>query len=227
MNSSIDFSETRVLIIDDEEFMRIMVRRLLKNIGVTNVSEAADGADGLTKLTSDPPDLIILDIMMEPMNGLKFLKMLRTGMSGAPRDLPVVVITGSAEQAVFGTAMKLDCNAFVRKGDGQDAIQGRMARVLDETTEIKEAGAYLTVNIPDITITAPAGSRPPPSAPPATKAYEVPIEDVEPGAVVARDVVTENGDVLLEEGTVISASYLGRLQDISEIIDLPYIWVEM
>jgi len=227
MNSSIDFSKTHVLIIDDEKFMRIMVRKLLENIGVTKISEATDGADGLTKLAPDPPDLIILDIMMEPMNGLKFLKFIRVGMSGAQRDLPVIVLTGSAEQAVFGTTMALDCNAFVRKGEGQGAIQNRMARVLGETMEIKESGTYLSVKIPDITITAPTTHRSRPVAPPPTKAYEIPIEEVEAGAVVARDVTTEDGDVLLEEGSVISASYLNRLQDISEIIDLPSIWVEM
>ncbi len=222
-----DFSQTHVLVIDDEKFIRKMIHRLLGLIGVTKISEATDGADGLVKLVADPPDLIVLDIMMEPMNGLKFLKSVRIGLSGARRDLPVIVLTGSDEQAVFGTAMALDCNAFVRKDEGMDAIKDRMARVLAETPEIKESDSYQSILIPDITIITPPADRPQETHAPTTKAYEVPIEEVEAGAVVARDVTTEDGCMLLAAGSVLNASYLNRLKDISEIIELPTIWVEM
>ncbi len=222
-----DFSETQVLVVDDEEFMRGVIRRLLGMIGVTNISEATDGADGLMKLNAAQPDLIILDIMMKPMNGLKFLKMVRIGSSSARRDVPVIVVTGSDEQAVLGTAMALDCNAFVRKSEGLDMLKDRIARVLGETLEIKESAVYRSVEIPDITMTIPPAARPNEPAPTTTKAYEVPIDEVEEGAVVARDVMTEEGNLLLMAGSVLSASSLNRLRDVSEIIELPSIWVEM
>ena len=227
MNKPIDFSELHVLVIDDEEFMRELVRRLLGLIGINKISEATDGADGLTKLMAAHPDLIVLDIMMEPMNGLKFLKTVRIGMSGARRDLPVIVLTGSDEQSVLGTAMALDCNAFLSKTESLDALKDRMARVLGETLEIKESDVYQSVKIPDITIIVPPADRPNESAPTPTKAYEVPIEEVEEGAVVDRDVMTEDGDVLLAAGSVLNASNLNRLCDISEIIEVPSIWIEM
>ena len=225
INKPMDFSETQVLVVDDEVFMRGLIRRYLETIGLTKISEATDGVDGLTKLNAAQPDLIILDIMMKPMNGLKFLKAVRTGASSARREVPVIVVTGSDEQAVLGTAMTLDCNAFVRKSEGLDMLKDRIARVLEETLEIKEEAVYRSVEVPDITITVPPAPPPLPAFTP-TKAYEVPIEEVEVGAVVARDVMTEEGSFLLMAGSVLSASYLNRLKDISEIIDLPSIWVE-
>ena len=227
MNIPTDFSQTHVLVIDDEKFMRELIHRLLGLLGVTKISEATDGGDGLMKMMDDPPDLIVLDIMMEPMNGLKFLKAVRMGMSDAQRDLPVIILTGSDEQAVFGIAMALDCNAFVRKNEGMDAIKDRMARVLAETPEIKESENYRSIIIPDITITIPPTDQPKEAPPPSTKAYEVLIEEVEAGAVVARDVTTEDGHILLHAGSVLNASYLNRLKDLSEIIELPSIWIEM
>jgi len=223
---STDFSKTHVLVIDDEKFIREMICRLLGLIGVTKISEATDGADGLVKLSADLPDLVVLDIMMEPMNGLKFLKTVRMGLSDAPRDVPIIVVTGSDEQAVFGTAMALDCNAFVRKNEGKDVIQDRMARVLAETPEIKESGSYRSIEIPDITIIIPPSDQSQDAPPPPTKAYEIPIEEVEAGAVVARDVTTEDGCMLLTAGSVLNASYLNRLKDLSAIIELPSIWIE-
>ena len=222
-----DFSETQVLVVDDEVFTRGLIRRYLETIGLTKISEATDGIDGLTKLNAAQPDLIILDIMMKPMNGLKFLKMVRIGASSARREVPVIVVTGSDEQAVLGTAMTLDCNAFVRKSEGLDMLKDRIARVLGETLEIKEEDVYRSVEIPDITITVPPATRPHEPAPTPSKAYEVPIEEVEEGAVVARDVMTEEGNLLLMAGSVLSASSLNRLRDVSEIIELPSIWVEM
>ncbi|MBC8270391.1 MAG: hypothetical protein H8E36_16755 [Rhodospirillaceae bacterium] len=52
-----DFSEPHVLVVDDETFVRKMIHRLPDMIGVTKNSEASDGS---------PPDIVILDIMMEP-----------------------------------------------------------------------------------------------------------------------------------------------------------------
>ncbi|MBT3360236.1 MAG: response regulator [Rhodospirillales bacterium] len=226
MNKSIDFSETHVLVIDDEEFMRKMICRLLGMIGVTKISVATDGSDGLSKLMDDPPDLIVLDIMMEPMNGLKFLKSVRIGLSGAARDLPVIVLTGSNEQAVFGTAMALDCNAFVRKAESSDAIRDRMARVLTEPLEIDKTAVYHAVKIPDITINAPPADPPQEDTPPSAEAYQVSIEDVPTGALVARNVTTVDGSMLLAAGSVLSGANLNRLKDLSEIVELSSIWVE-
>ena len=225
MSQSVDFSQTHVLVVDDEKFMREMVCRVLRMIGVTKISEATDGTDGLTKLAVDPPDLIILDIMMEPMNGLKFLKMVRIGLSDAARDLPVIVLTGSDEQSIFGTAMALDCNAFVRKADSLDTLRDRMARVLAEALEVSSSGVYQSVKIPDLIKLTPAAERPQDAASPPAKAYEIPIEEVEAGAVVAQDVTTDDGSILLAAGSVLSGANLNRLRDISEIIDLPSLWV--
>ena len=125
-----DLNEIHVLVIDDEEFMRGMVLRFLEMMGISKVTEATDGADGLTKLMNIQPDLIVLDIMMKPMNGLKFLKTVRIGMSDAKRDVPVIVLTGSDEQSVLGTSMALDCNAFVSKTESLDILKSRIMRVL-------------------------------------------------------------------------------------------------
>ncbi len=55
----------------------------------------------------------------------------------------------------------------------------------------------------------------------------MPIEEVQEGGITARDVTTENGEILLASGSVLNASYLNRLKNISEIIEFPSIWIEM
>lgn len=64
----------RILIADDNAFMRMTLRRLLEQYGYQVVGEAEDGADAVRKYTKLKPDLVILDITMPEMNGLAALK---------------------------------------------------------------------------------------------------------------------------------------------------------
>lgn len=219
-----DLSELQFLVVDDEPFIRSMVCRVLKKIGATQVTEATDGADGMAKIAKSKPDMVLLDIMMEPMNGLTFLKTVRMGVSGATWKLPVIVLSGSDDRAVFGTAMALDCNAFVQKSSNLGGLEARIRRVADEKMEYKESRAYRTIMLPDLKAAPP----PPPEdldpdyLPPAR---EIPLDDAKPGAVIARDVEAGKGNLLLAAGAVITPGHLARLRDLAEFIELPTIWV--
>lgn len=226
MQKPLDLEELRVLVVDDEVFMRKMISRILGTIGINHISEATDGGDGLSKLGTENPDVVLLDIMMEPMNGLKFLKALRIGMSPVHRNLPVIVLTGSADQAVFGTAMALDCNAFIQKTKNLEDVRDRIARVLSRPMEFQNSTIYQSVPIPELGTAVPQEARPSQSQPAPENAKEIAIEDVAPGMIVARDLETSEGNILLPTGTVFDAPNLSRLCDISEIIDIPTIWVE-
>jgi len=82
----------RILVVEDDESTRTMLRRLLVGEGCL-VSEAGNGRIGLDQLVEAKPDLILLDLMMPEMDGFEFLSELR--MSEAHSNIPVVVITAA------------------------------------------------------------------------------------------------------------------------------------
>ena len=89
----------RILVIDDEPMVREAVGRMLVAEGYS-VDQATDGAAALALLDADPPDVILLDLMMPGMNGRQFLTVLRDDRRS---DVPVVVMTavhGLAQRAV-------------------------------------------------------------------------------------------------------------------------------
>lgn len=223
-SDNVDVNLIKVLVVDDDPFIRNIILRLLDKLGVGSVAEAEDGAEGLEKLASVAPDLVVLDIMMENMNGLQFLKALRTGLSGYRRDLPVVVLTGSSEESVMGTALALDCDAFLRKPDGLNDLEGRLVRVLQNPQEVRASSAYRAVAIPDLVDRIPPPPAPDPS-PADVAAVAMPVYEVEAGAVLDRDLVSPEGHLLLAAGAVVTEAYIHRLSDISEMIDLPDLWV--
>jgi signal transduction histidine kinase/CheY-like chemotaxis protein len=83
-------SVTKVLVVDDEEVFRYLVRQLLPR-GAFELVEAATAADGLRWVRERHPDVVLLDLNMAAMDGFEFLDRLRNGSNGAPP--PAIVLT--------------------------------------------------------------------------------------------------------------------------------------
>lgn len=84
----------RVLVIDDEADVKAVVCGCLEDIGGWEVISARSGQEGLEKAQSDNPDAIVLDVMMPEMDGLEFLKRLKTNPKTS--QIPVVLLTAKA-----------------------------------------------------------------------------------------------------------------------------------
>ena len=85
----------KVLAVDDEKDVLFIVSTALKAEGY-EVHTAADGAECLELATQNPPDIIVLDVMMPKMDGFETLEKLRE--MDATREIPVVMLTGLSER---------------------------------------------------------------------------------------------------------------------------------
>jgi two-component system, OmpR family, response regulator len=84
----------KVLIIDDDDDLRLIARLSLARVGGMTVAEAASGAAGLESARVDRPDVILLDVMMPGMDGAATLAALR--QDPATAAIPVVFLTAKA-----------------------------------------------------------------------------------------------------------------------------------
>ena len=82
----------KIMLVEDDQPILDMMDILLRRIGYEPVL-VPDVLDALERVKSDPPALILLDIMMTPMNGWEFLEKLRTEYN--IRELPVILFTAS------------------------------------------------------------------------------------------------------------------------------------
>ena len=83
-----------VLVVDDEENVRIFLQTALKKAGF-NVQTAADGLEALDKVKADPPDVISLDLVMPKKSGAKFFHEIRKDKK--LQHIPVVLVSAHAK----------------------------------------------------------------------------------------------------------------------------------
>jgi DNA-binding NtrC family response regulator len=135
-------SKNRILIVDDEPNVRLMLETTLASVGY-EVTEASDGQDALDRLSGSGHglDLVLLDLQMPRMDGMELLRRLRA----MGNVVPVVILTahGSIPEAV--EAMKLGAIDFLAKPTTPDALRRVVADVIarhavpDLTAQAKEA----------------------------------------------------------------------------------------
>jgi two-component system chemotaxis response regulator CheY len=131
-----------VLVIDDNPFMRRMVRTLLMNIGVKDVHEAADGIAGLQAIRTVAPDLVILDWEMPFLNGAELVRIVRSpGVFPVP-DVPIIILSGHGERWRVKEAVRLGVNEFLIKPVSSKALLDRITSILALPRPSVQLGDY-------------------------------------------------------------------------------------
>jgi DNA-binding response OmpR family regulator len=123
----------KVLVIDDEPMVREAVGRVLSSEGYA-VAFARDGNEAMAHLSADPPDAILLDLMMPGMNGRQFLSALRTELG---LDLPVVVMT--AVHGLGQRAITLGATDVVEKPFDVDELLNKVALAVFRSRQVGPA----------------------------------------------------------------------------------------
>ena len=135
----------RILVIDDEFRIVDFIKRGLTYEGYT-VDTAYDGLSGLTQAQRDPPDLIILDVMMPGLDGLEVCRRLRASEGG---DVPILMLT--AKDAVPDRVAGLDAGAddYLVKPFAFDELLARIRALLRRR---QPAMAEQVLRFSDITV---------------------------------------------------------------------------
>jgi two-component system chemotaxis response regulator CheY len=121
-------SELKALVVEDSPTMRQMVVFALRRIPSLSCIEAEDGVDALRKLQNDTVDIIVTDINMPMMDGLKLIGMVRK--DARHKDVPIIVVTteGAIEDRERGLALGAD--AYLVKPIDASAVVAKVEELL-------------------------------------------------------------------------------------------------
>lgn len=134
--------QLRVLVVDDNQYMRGVVRGLLTNIGVKKVLEAGDGIAALELIRETYPDIVVLDWEMPLLNGPELVRIVRSPGAFPVPDIPIIMLTAHGERWRVVEAAKLGINEFLCKPVSVKALFDRIISILLKPRRTVKVGKY-------------------------------------------------------------------------------------
>jgi CheY-like chemotaxis protein len=130
----------RILVVDDERFMRTTIKSMLRAAGYFNVDEAADGAAALSTIDVFRPHLVLCDVAMSPMGGIEFVEKLRCHTDEARRGTRVIMLTANANEETVHLAKRLQLDGYLLKPVSSKQLGALVGTVLGRDSESDISG---------------------------------------------------------------------------------------
>jgi CheY-like chemotaxis protein len=109
------FDLLKILLVDDNQHMRILLIEILRAIGVRHVFEAMDGAEALTIMRSTAIDVVFTDLSMDGLDGIDFVNLVRQSPDSPNPFVPIVMITGHSTERRVREGRDAGVNEFLTK----------------------------------------------------------------------------------------------------------------
>ncbi|WBQ02782.1 response regulator transcription factor [Kribbella sp. CA-293567] len=123
----------RLLVVDDEDTVRELLSATLRFAGFA-VTSAATGAEAVAAATREPPDLVLLDVMLPDVDGFEVVRQLREQRLGGTGPVPVLFLTARDQQADKVTGLSLGADDYVTKPFDLEELIARIRAILRRTS---------------------------------------------------------------------------------------------
>lgn len=136
------FELIRILLVDDNHHMRVLLTEILRAIGVRHVFEAGDGAEALQIMRTHQIDVVMTDLAMQPLDGIDFVRLLRNSPDSPNQMCPVIMITGHSTSRRVGEARDAGVNEFLAKPVTARGVIERIGEIVEHPRPFIRAGDY-------------------------------------------------------------------------------------
>jgi DNA-binding response OmpR family regulator len=123
----------RVLLVDDEDLILEMLSDILRSAGYEALT-ARDGAEGLARARAEQPDLIILDVMMPKLDGLKVARLLKSDRNYS--HIPIIILTAKAGASDPELVRQAGADCYLTKPVDADLLIRHVKRLLEPTPDV-------------------------------------------------------------------------------------------
>lgn len=128
---SYNLENIRVLVIDDNMPIRMLIRMLLLDLGIGHVDIAASGEEGLDKYNFSKPDIIMVDWRMEKMDGVAFTRALRQSSGAHAHQVPILMMTGFTNKEKVFQARDAGITEFLIKPFTVEALIKHIGHIIE------------------------------------------------------------------------------------------------
>ncbi|MBD7916342.1 response regulator [Clostridium sp. Sa3CUN1] len=117
---------TRVLIVDDAAFMRMMIKDILQKNGFEVVGEASNGIEAVNLYKKEKPDVVTMDITMPDMDGIEAVKEIKA----FDQDAKIIMCSAMGQQSMVMDAIKSGAKDFIVKPFQSDRVLEAIRKVV-------------------------------------------------------------------------------------------------
>jgi CheY-like chemotaxis protein len=131
-----------ILIVDDNQHMRGILKELLRAAGVSDIKEASDPLEAFEYMKSSLIDLLLVDLSMPLMDGVEFIRMVRTNENSPNHFLPIIMITGHSERSRVNAARDAGVNEFLVKPVTAKGLMERLSLIVNRPRNFVKSKQY-------------------------------------------------------------------------------------
>ena len=136
------FQNVRVLIVDDQDFIRSLIRQILGVLGCKHITEAKNGGIAWGLMLNSPPDLLIVDWEMQPMDGIELVKKVCNDPHSPDLFMPIIMLTAHSERPRIIAARDSGVNEFVMKPISAKTFFSRLNAIIEYPRRFVRTGEY-------------------------------------------------------------------------------------
>ncbi len=128
--AKLNFSRIHLLVVEDNLFMRNLYSAILRAMEFENLQMASDGSEAFELMRDFPPDIIITDAAMQPLDGFDFVRLVRTAPDSPNPFVPVIMVTGYHNRASVERARDVGVNEYLAKPVTPAGLYARISQVI-------------------------------------------------------------------------------------------------
>jgi CheY-like chemotaxis protein len=136
------FDLIKILLVDDNHHMRVLLIEILRAVGVKHVFEANDGAEALQLMRGHKIDIVMTDLAMQPLDGIDFVRLVRNSADSPNPTIPVIMITGHSTMRRVAEARDVGVTEFLSKPVTARGVIERISRVVEHPRAFVRSDDY-------------------------------------------------------------------------------------
>ena len=221
----------KILIVDDDDFTRKIVLRVFQDFGFTDTVDVDSAQSAIKLFEVETFDMIITDVNMPVMNGLKLVQLIRAGKTHAKPETRIMVLTAFSQTEILAAALALDVNGFLVKPIIPAVAEKKLAQAMSERLHLHSPIAYEAIrtewkNLPNLESNRLLddkgrnaiilGGRTRNNE--GVSVRHLSIRWLRPKMILKEDVYLKDGTMLLSSGHVLTELSINRLNDLEILL---------
>lgn len=138
----ISFNDLTILVIDQSQETRALIREMLGQTGAKKAHEARDYKEALEEMKNAPIDLVLVDSELEPVDGVGTIKHLHDRNQSPNAFIPIVMLTGQAVREKVFAARDAGVHEFLVKPFSANALRDRIVKTLQASRAFIQSPVY-------------------------------------------------------------------------------------